>query len=75
MEVASNIKTDELFDLEDVVKSLNIKKYEVDIMENQKEKLVEVLKKVPEFKGMKIIIPDEVLEKIDPEIIQDLLNE
>jgi len=75
VEVASNIKTDELFDLEDVVKSLNIKKYEVDIMENQKEKLVEVLKKVPEFKGMKIIIPDEVLEKIDPEIIQDLLNE
>lgn len=43
--------------------------------ENQKEKLVEALKKVPEFKGMKIIIPDEVFEKIDPEIIQDLLNE
>ena len=41
----------------------------------QKEKLIEVLKKVPEFKGMEIIIPDEVLGRIDPEIIQDLLNE
>ncbi len=41
----------------------------------QKEKLVEVLKKVPELQGMKIIIPDEVFEKINPEIIQDLLNE
>lgn len=41
----------------------------------QKEKLVKVLEKVPEFKGMKIIIPDEVFKKIDPEIIQDLLNE
>ena len=46
-----------------------------DNMEKQKEKLIKVLEKVPEFKGMKIIIPDEVLEKINPEIIQDLLNE
>ena len=41
----------------------------------QKEKLIKVLEKVPEFKGMKIIIPDEVFKKIDPEIIQDLLDE
>ena len=34
-----------------------------------------ILCRVPEFKGMKIIIPDEVFKKIDPEIIQDLLDE
>ena len=43
--------------------------------QKQKEKLIKVLAEIPEFKGMKIIIPDEVLEKIDPEIIQDLLND
>ena len=43
--------------------------------QEQKKQLIKALEKVPEFKGMKIIIPDEVFEKIDPEIIQDLLNE